>query len=142
MSTTPGQIQAPHGEVEEKPTYEEKQAIKENPAYKDDTDINHAERVLSADMDKKDHMDYDRVDKEVAQYSSDVKIDISEEENDRLRRMIDKRVLVIMIFTYFLQALDKGTLSFSSIMGIQKDTNLQGQQVRPEIHENFQSIPG
>jgi hypothetical protein len=33
-----------------------------------------------------------------------------------------------MIFTYFLQALDKGTLSFASIMGIQKDTHLVGQQ--------------
>jgi hypothetical protein len=35
-----------------------------------------------------------------------------------------------MIFTYFLQALDKGTMSFASIMGIKKDTHLVGQQVR------------
>jgi hypothetical protein len=33
-----------------------------------------------------------------------------------------------MLGTYFCQALDKGTLSFSSIMGIQKDTHLVGQQ--------------
>lgn len=33
-----------------------------------------------------------------------------------------------MIFTYFIQALDKGTLSFSSIMGIQKDAHLHGSQ--------------
>lgn len=33
-----------------------------------------------------------------------------------------------MLGTYFCQALDKGTLSFSSIMGIQEDTHLVGQQ--------------
>jgi hypothetical protein len=125
MSTTPDQIQTPQDGMQEKT------------AYKDETDIGHAERVLSADMDKKDHMDYDRVDKEVAKYTSDTKVEISEEENTRLRRMIDRRVLVIMIFTYFLQALDKGTLSFSAIMGIQTDTHLQGQQVRKEIHQIF-----
>jgi hypothetical protein len=64
----------------------------------------------------KDHMDFNRVDKEVAKYASDVAIDISPEENSRLKRKIDKRVLSIMIFTYFLQALDKGTMSFASIM--------------------------
>jgi hypothetical protein len=111
------QIQAPHTEVQEKTL------------YKDEADISHAKRVLSADMDKKDHMDYDRVDKEVAKYTSDTKVEISEEENTRLRRMIDKRVLTIVIFTYFLQALDKGTLSFGAIMGIQTDAYLQGQQV-------------
>ncbi|KIM96044.1 hypothetical protein OIDMADRAFT_170696 [Oidiodendron maius Zn] len=72
--------------------------------------------------------DFDRVDGEVAKYASDVKIVIDEATNRRLRRLIDRRVLAIMIFTYFLQALDKGTLSFASIMGIQKDTKLHGQQ--------------
>ena len=32
-----------------------------------------------------------------------------------------------MLGTYFCQSLDKGTLGFSSIMGIQEDANLQGQ---------------
>jgi len=39
-------------------------------------------------------------------------------------------VLAIMIATYFLQAIDKGTMSFASIMGIREDTNLTGQDVR------------
>ncbi|KAH6703999.1 major facilitator superfamily domain-containing protein [Leptodontidium sp. MPI-SDFR-AT-0119] len=89
------------------------------------------ENVLSAvEMEnvKGDHMDYDRVDKEVAKYISDVAIDISPEENSRLKKLVDRRVLPIMIFTYFLQALDKGTLSFASIMGIRKDTHLVGQE--------------
>jgi len=45
-----------------------------------------------------------------------------------LRAKIDKRILFIMIFTYFIQALDKGTLSFASIMGIQADAKLKGQE--------------
>lgn len=63
---------------------------------------------------------------EVAKYASDVAIDISPEESARLRRKIDKRILLVMIFTYFIQALDKGTLSFASIMGIQTDAKLKG----------------
>lgn len=33
-----------------------------------------------------------------------------------------------MVFTYFLQALDKGTLSFTSIMNLPQDLHLVGQQ--------------
>lgn len=94
------------------------------------TDIAEIERVLSPESDlKKDHMNFDRVDDEVAKYVSTTRIEISEEENKRLRRLINRRVLPIMIFTYFLQALDKGTLSFTSIMNLPKDLNLVGQQV-------------
>ncbi|KAG0651062.1 putative transporter [Hyphodiscus hymeniophilus] len=87
-----------------------------------------AQKIYVEDDLKKDHMNYDRVDEEVAKYASNVAIYISSEENARLKAKVDKRVLSIMIFTYFLQALDKGTLSFASIMGIQKDTHLVGQQ--------------
>lgn len=83
-----------------------------------DLEITGAVHVENEDDDglQKDHMDFNRVDKEVAKYASDVAVDISPEENSRLKRKIDKRVLSIMIFTYFLQALDKGTMSFASIM--------------------------
>ncbi|KAH7013763.1 major facilitator superfamily domain-containing protein [Ilyonectria destructans] len=66
----------------------------------------------------------ERVDKELAAYASDVRVNISPERNIELRKMIDKRVLAVMIATYFLQAIDKGTLSFSSIMGLPKDTGM------------------
>ena len=56
-------------------------------------------------------------------------MEIHPDEDKRLRRLIDRRVLIVMIFTYFLQALDKGTMSFASIMGIVDDVNLIGQQV-------------
>lgn len=104
--------------------------INEDHLAKRETDISHVERIMSHDMDdKKDHMDYDRVDSEVAKYTSEHRIHISPEESLRLKKLIDKRVLVIMITTYFLQALDKGTLSFSSIMGIRTDAHLVAQQV-------------
>lgn len=94
-------------------------------------DVSHLERVLSPSSDlKKDGINISRVDKEVQQYALQGQVEIDEATNRRLRRMIDRRVLVVMIFTYFIQALDKGTLSFTSIMGLQEDTHLHGQQVR------------
>jgi len=95
----------------------------------EDADNVRIEQMESGGFEGKKIPDFDRVDGEVAKYASDVKIVIDEATNSRLRTLIDRRVLAIMIFTYFLQALDKGTLSFASIMGIQKDTGLHGQQV-------------
>lgn len=80
------------------------------------------------ELEKPGHVNYSKVDKELAQYANDTNIEISEEENNRLRRMIDKRVLVIMVTVYLLQALDKGTMTFASIMGIKTDANLVGQE--------------
>lgn len=97
---------------------------------KEFADIGHVERVMSREEDLKDYMDLNRVDAEVAKYTSDVRVVISDEESDRLLKLIDRRVLVIMILTYFLQAIDKGTLSFASIMGLQEDLHLKGQEVR------------
>ncbi len=90
-------------------------------------------RTFSATEDielKGNHTHIDRVDKEIAKYASQGRVEISPEENVRLRKLIDRRILVVMICTYFLQAIDKGTLSFSSIMGLPKDTGL----LTPEGH--------
>jgi hypothetical protein len=99
-------------------------------------DISQVERVMSGDNDKKDHVNYDRIDKEVAKYADATAeaVHISEEENKRLRRLIDRRVLPIMIVTYFLQALDKGTMSFSSIMGIRNDIPILKQNFYVRYH--------
>lgn len=98
-----------------------------------DKDISHVERVLSPteyDDLKKEHMDFSRVDKEIQMYAGRGQVEIDEATNARLKKMIDRRVLVIMICTYFLQALDKGTMSFASIMGIKQDAGLEdGQKV-------------
>ena len=73
-------------------------------AYEDVTNI---ERVLSTgttDDLEKDHADYNRMDKEIAQYANQSAIAISPEEDARLKKLIDRRVLVCMIITYFLYA--------------------------------------
>ena len=95
-------------------------------------DFIESERAQSPELDEKKAPNYHKMDKELAAYVSDVRIEISPEEDKRLRKLIDKRILAIMITTYFLQAIDKGTMSFASIMGIIKDTNLQGQEVCPQ----------
>ncbi|KAI1334665.1 MFS general substrate transporter [Xylariaceae sp. FL0016] len=76
------------------------------------------------ELSKEGQINYDKVDKEIAKYMSEARIEISPEENVRLRKLIDRRVLLVMITTYFLQAIDKGTLSFSSIMGLPEDTGM------------------
>lgn len=90
-------------------------------ATDDKKDITQLERTLSAADEKGDHANYERVDHEVAKYADATGVALSQEEDDRLKKLIDRRVLPIMVFTYFLQALDKGTMSFASIMGIRKD---------------------
>ncbi|PMD16828.1 major facilitator superfamily transporter [Hyaloscypha hepaticicola] len=77
---------------------------------------------------RKGHMNYDLVDEEVARYASETIVEVDQETNSRLKRMIDKRVLAIMIGTYLIPTLDKGTMSFASIMGIIKETHLVGTQ--------------
>lgn len=110
-------------------------------ANPDEHDIAHIERVISPDADNdnaddnlKDHMDLSRMDKEVQQYASLGHIEVDEATNRRLLRKIDRRVLTFMIITYFLQAIDKGTLAFTSIMDLPADTGLVGQQVCFCIH--------
>ena len=61
------------------------------------------ERVPSTYADEKDHADYGRMDRELAKYAEGAAIEISPEESKRLKNMIDRRVLVCMVVTYFLQ---------------------------------------
>ncbi|KAL4880526.1 major facilitator superfamily domain-containing protein [Aspergillus karnatakaensis] len=92
------------------------------------TDPTHLENVLSQDDMGKDAVDSSRIDHEVMQYAGQEAVAIDKATNKRLRKLIDRRVLAIMIFTYFLQALDKGTMSFASIMGIREYAGLNNGQ--------------
>jgi hypothetical protein len=94
-------------------------------------EITDVPEIVEDDGLKNAHMNYELVDKEVAQYASETIVEIDEETNKRLKRLIDKRVLAVMVFTYFIQTLDKGTMSFASIMGVIDDTHLTGNQVGP-----------
>lgn len=67
-------------------------------------------------------------DDETARYTA-TEIHIDPATNRRLFWKINRRILAVMLGTYFCQSLDKGTLGFSSIMGIKKDAHLVGQDV-------------
>jgi hypothetical protein len=90
----------------------------------------HHEQRVNTDMeDLKSAQVGDRVDHEVQKYAGMGRVDVDEPTSRRLKKLIDRRVLTIMVATYLVQALDKGTLSFTSIMGILDDTHLHGTQV-------------
>jgi len=68
-------------------------------------------------------------DNETAKYTAGAPTEIDAKTNRKLFWMVNRRVLFIMLGTYFCQSLDKGTLNFASIMGIKEDANLKGQEV-------------
>ena len=53
---------------------------------------------------------------------------LTPENNRRVLRKIDLYVLPVVLGTYFLQALDKATLAYSSVFGLVEDTKLVGHQ--------------
>jgi hypothetical protein len=52
---------------------------------------------------------------------------VTPEENARILRKIDLTILPILLAVYFLQGLDKATLSYASVFGLVKDAHLVGQ---------------
>lgn len=54
-------------------------------------------------------------------------ISVSPSENARILRKIDLTILPIMLGVYFLQGLDKATLSYASVFGLVDDAHLGGQ---------------
>lgn len=52
---------------------------------------------------------------------------LTPENNKRVLRKIDLRLLPILLAIYFLQQLDKSTLSFASVFGLVEKTHLHGQ---------------
>lgn len=52
---------------------------------------------------------------------------VSEADNKRILRKIDFTLLPIMLGVYFLQQLDKSTLSYASVFGLLTDAHLGGQ---------------
>lgn len=55
-------------------------------------------------------------------------VSISAADDARILRRIDWALLPLMLTVYFLQALDKATLSYASIFGLIQDTHLVGDQ--------------
>ena len=53
---------------------------------------------------------------------------VTPEDDRRILRMIDMRILPILLTVYCLQYLDKATISYASVFGLIKDTNLHGEE--------------
>ncbi|KAJ7859722.1 MFS general substrate transporter [Mycena leptocephala] len=54
--------------------------------------------------------------------------EVTEEENAAILRKIDKWILPVILLVYFLQQLDKSSLSYTSVFGIVTETHLVGTQ--------------
>jgi sugar phosphate permease len=60
--------------------------------------------------------------------ASDGPIHTTERDDKSLLRKIDLHLLPIMLFTYMLQQLDKSSLSYTSVFGLQADAHLVGDE--------------
>nr|XP_019050758.1 hypothetical protein I302_01200 [Kwoniella bestiolae CBS 10118]OCF29688.1 hypothetical protein I302_01200 [Kwoniella bestiolae CBS 10118] len=54
--------------------------------------------------------------------------EITDEENESVRKRIDAFLLPMIFIVYFTQQLDKSSLSFASVFGLKTDAHLEGQQ--------------
>lgn len=97
--------------------------------------VNVASHHETNDMTSKEAtLHSEAVDEDTMRYTTGPPIEIDAATNKRLFWKLNRRILAIQLVTYFCQSLDKGTLNFASIMGIQKDAKLVGQEVRlPQI---------
>ncbi|KAK1087448.1 hypothetical protein LTR33_001063, partial [Friedmanniomyces endolithicus] len=56
------------------------------------------------------------------------RVSLTEEDNKRIRRKTDRVILVILIWVYFLQILDKTVLGYGATFALLKATHLTGNQ--------------
>lgn len=88
---------------------------------------NSTEHLEYDDVEAKGEDPHHRVADQAAADFVDASVVITPEENKAMRMRIHKRILPLMCLAYFLQAIDKGTLGTSSIMGWQDDVGAKGQ---------------
>jgi hypothetical protein len=67
-----------------------------------------------------------RLDENYELYKSVRDVDIDPTEAKMVLWKIDKRIMPILFITYMLQYLDKNTINFASVYGLQKGTGLTG----------------
>lgn len=56
------------------------------------------------------------------------RVPLTEEDSKRIRRKTDRVILVVLIWVYFLQILDKTVLGYGATFGLQEDTHLTGNE--------------
>ena len=55
-------------------------------------------------------------------------VELTEEDSRRICRKTDRVILVILVWVYFLQILDKSVLGYGATYGLKTDTHLTGDQ--------------
>lgn len=55
-------------------------------------------------------------------------VPLTEEDNKRICRKTDRTILVVLIWVYFLQILDKSVLGYGATFGMRTDTHLTGNE--------------
>ncbi|KAK7754603.1 hypothetical protein SLS62_003386 [Diatrype stigma] len=85
-------------------------------------------RIEDAEADfKKNHAPTKGADR-AADLIGDQSVELTEEDNKRIRRKTDKHILTVLVWVYFLQILDKSALGYGAILGMRADCNLTGNQ--------------
>ncbi|KAJ5572385.1 hypothetical protein N7535_006045 [Penicillium sp. DV-2018c] len=56
------------------------------------------------------------------------RVPLTEEDSKRICRKTDKTILLVLVWVYFLQILDKTVLGYGATYGLQADTGLTGNQ--------------
>ncbi|KAJ5894991.1 hypothetical protein N7495_006682 [Penicillium taxi] len=56
------------------------------------------------------------------------RVTLTEEDNKRICRKTDKTILLVLMWVYFLQILDKSVLGYGATFGLKTDTGLTGNQ--------------
>ncbi|KAI5861985.1 major facilitator superfamily domain-containing protein [Durotheca rogersii] len=58
----------------------------------------------------------------------DQTVELTEEDNKRIRRKTDRHILTVLVWVYFLQILDKSALGYGAILGMREECNLTGNE--------------
>ncbi|KAI9641687.1 hypothetical protein NHQ30_009543 [Ciborinia camelliae] len=91
--------------------------VRSSPARSTNEAVNNASPVASTHLDDS-----------YALFENARDIEVDPQEAKRVLRKIDIRLMPILFVTYMLQYLDKNSINFSSVYGLQKGTHLKGQQ--------------
>ncbi|KAK3074547.1 hypothetical protein LTR53_002901 [Teratosphaeriaceae sp. CCFEE 6253] len=70
----------------------------------------------------------ERLDETYALYKQDEALPLDPREASKVLRRIDLHLIPLLFLTYMLQYLDKSSINFASVFGLQKGTHLHGQQ--------------
>ncbi|KAL7958914.1 major facilitator superfamily domain-containing protein [Trichoderma compactum] len=92
------------------------------------TEVQHAEHNQLPGPSRRDGQSSKKGADRALAIIGDQKIEVSEEENRRILRKTDRVILVILVWVYFLQILDKSVLGFGATYGLKEDTHLSGGQ--------------